>query len=374
MSTGFIISEKYINEKCGLHMKEHQMTLENGQLGINEKTTCAKHDHITKEKYLEIVPQIIDEFISRGFDAVLEQFHPIYDSDKIYSNLKKKTTDINSLTCHMCGNSNKIIKNAMYRHLYEVKNYKGTNLKSLWTTERLEKAFNISLKSTRTKPDIPQGQGETIYTNLFEIFKRLKFNPVTIYSPLMTKCILQELGCKTVFDPCIGWGGRMVGTCSIDGEYTGCEPYTKTYIGLKSIQKTLSLDNVTIYNNPVEELLGSHELINKQFDCCLTSPPYYDLEVYCDEDSQSIRKYTTYDDWLKGFIEPIIKYVTTHCTKFSCWSVKNFKTDQPYNLYDDIVSLHASYGWEYYTEYAVTKNTLTNNKASGDVTYVFKPL
>jgi hypothetical protein len=374
MDEPFVISKKYINKRCGLHINEYQKIInDNGDLGISKNTRCSKHDHITKEEYLEIVVQIINEFLDNGFEKVLEQFHPRYDSTKLYKKLVEKTNKIDKITAQLCTDSNKIIKNTMYQQLYDVKDYKGNNYKSLWTKKNLEKAFNIDLKCTKFKPDIPKGQGETVFTNIFEILKRIKFNPVTIYSPLMTKNILNILECKTVFDPCIGWGGRMVGTCCIGGEYIGCEPSTTTFNGLLNIKNELNLKNVTLYNCPVEDILTSEEFSNKSFDCCLTSPPYFNLEIYCDEDNQSINKYKTYNEWLDNFIEPIIKYISIHCKKYSCWSVKNFKTDKEYNLYDDIVNLHKKYGWNYYTEYSILKQNKSNKKAKGDITYIFKP-
>ena len=89
---------------------------------------------------------------------------------------------------------------------------------------------------------------------------------------------------RSVFDPCIGWGGRMVGTTCLDNAtYTGCEPCTTTFQGLERIKNDLNLDSqVTLINKPVEEVLDN-ELIDMEFDCCLTSPPYYDLEIYSDE-------------------------------------------------------------------------------------------
>ena len=374
MNDPFVVSKTYINKKCSLHIKDYQTKInEKGHLGITKNTKCANHPHITKEEYLHIVVQIIKEFLDNGFEKVLEQFHPIYDTTKLYKSLVEKVVSTDKITAQLCSNSNKIIKTVMYKHLYDVKDYNGNNYKSLWTKENLERAFNLDLKATKSKPDIPRGQGETIFTNIFEILKRIKFNPVTIYSPLMTKSILKTLDCKTVFDPCIGWGGRMIGTCSIDGEYVGCEPYTSTFYGLQRIKEELNLQNVTLYNCPVEEILYDKKLSSKTFDCCLTSPPYYNLEIYCDEENQSINKYKTYNEWLDKFIEPIIKYVSIHCTKYSCWSVKNFKTDKQYNLYDDIVHLHKKYGWIYYTEYSVKKQNKKNKKADGDVTYIFAP-
>ena len=40
------------------------------------------------------------------------------------------------------------------------------------------------------------------------------------------------------------------------------------------------------------------------YDICITSPPYYNLEIYCDEENQSINKFTDYKRWLENFIEP----------------------------------------------------------------------
>ena len=74
----------------------------------------------------------------------------------------------------------------------------------------------------------------------------------------MTKSIISELKCKTVFDPCIGWGGRMIGTTCLgeDYHYTGCEPFTKTFQGLEKMVKDMNLEEqVKLYNKPVEDVL-----------------------------------------------------------------------------------------------------------------------
>ena len=209
-------------------------------------------------------------------------------------------------------------------------------------------------------------------SNFSEIKRSLKFNPVTIYSPIMTKSIVKELDCKTVFDPCIGWGGRMIGTTCLgdDYHYTGCEPFTKTFSGLESMIKELNIENqVTLYNKGVETVLK--ELNDKRYDMCLTSPPYYDLEVYSHEESQSINQYKSYDEWINEFIKPIIDFVCSHVDKYSCWSVKNIKTDKKYNLLDDVIRIHNENGWKLDREYSIKKNTQKNKTTDGDVTYVF---
>ena len=122
-------------------------------------------------------------------------------------------------------------------------------------------------------------------------------------------------------------------------------------------------DQVKLYNSGVEDILS--QLEDEFFDVCLTSPPYYDLEIYSKEESQSTQKYKSYEAWLNGFIEPIIEYVCSHVVHYSCWSVKNFKTDKKYNLLDDVIEIHNEFGWKLVKEYKISNGS--------DHTYVFSP-
>jgi len=362
----FQISKQYINCRCGLHLKEYQKVDPNNKdrVGIidgNGKfTACHKHEHITREKYNEVVPQIIDEFLEAGFLETEKYFQKEIDINQGYKSLIKDAVDIDKITAQKTSKSNMIIRNYM-THLYEVEDHKGVNLVSLWQKEKLEKAFKSLDKPNRT-----------VNSQFSEIKRALKFNPVTIYSPIMTKSIVKELDCKTVFDPCIGWGGRMIGTTCLgkDYHYTGCEPFTKTFLGLEKMIKDIGLENqVTLYHSPVEDILP--QIPEKRFDMCLTSPPYYDLEVYSHEETQSVKNYQTYDEWLTEFIKPIIDYVCNHVTKYSCWSVKNIKTDKKYNLLDDVIRFHLDNEWILERQFSIKKNTNKNKVTDGDVTYVF---
>ena len=360
----FPIASKYINHRCGLHLDEYQKKdPKNGRLGIidgNGKfTACHGHKHITREKYEEVIPNIINEFVNAGFVETEKFFEKKIDVPKEYNHLKNEKVCPDKITAQKTSKSNSIIRKYM-PHICEVEDHRGSNILKLWTKENITKAFKSLDKPNRT------------VNSQFSEFKRaIKFNPVTIYSPIMTRSIIKDLDCKTVFDPCIGWGGRMIGaTClGTDYHYTGCEPFTKTYDGLENMVKELNIENqVTLYNKGVETVL--EELNDNRYDMCLTSPPYFDLEVYSHEDTQSIKKYKTYEEWIEYFIKPIIEYVCSHITKYSCWSVKNIKTKEKYNLLDDVIRIHKENGWFLEREYSIKKNT-KKGKTDGDVTYVF---
>ena len=109
------------------------------------------------------------------------------------------------------------------------------------------------------------------------------------------------------------------------------------------MKNSLYIENVSLYNDTAENVLPS---LDKKYDLALTSPPYYNLEIYSNEDTQS-HHYGTYNNWIKHFLEPVIKGVLNKLLDNgkSAWSVKNFKTDKTYKLLDDVIRIHEEYGW-----------------------------
>ena len=78
----------------------------------------------------------------------------------------------------------------------------------------------------------------------------------------------------------------------------------------------------------------------------LTSPPYFNLEVYTSGD-QSVAHHTTWSDWVEKWLKPTILgcLACLKPTGTSCWSVKNFKSDKSYPLADVVKQIHTDAGW-----------------------------
>ena len=117
-----------------------------------------------------------------------------------------------------------------------------------------------------------------------------------------------------VLNPCAGWGGRLIGIASClfsDIEYVETDPQTETYNGLVKLKEFLRLgDNYKQYNLPFEDL----EVEKEYFDFVFTSPPYFDTEKYSDENTQSYKKYDSFDRWKNGFLKPMIDKIL-YCMK-----------------------------------------------------------
>ena len=91
----------------------------------------------------------------------------------------------------------------------------------------------------------------------------------------------------------------QLSVCNDGVNYTGIEPYSKTFNGLVNIKRELDLtdDRVKLYNDTAENVLPTLEAC---YDLALTSPPYYNLEIYSDENTRS-HHYGTYEQWVENF-------------------------------------------------------------------------
>jgi len=120
-------------------------------------------------------------------------------------------------------------------------------------------------------------------------------------------CHEHNLDAKSkVLDPCAGWGGRMIGVSTVCNNYDCFEPFTKTFYGLINLYKFIkSMNNnfdPEIHNIPFEDA----RLKESYYDFAVTSPPYYDTEIYTDEKNNSLNRYKTFESWVNGFYLPMI--------------------------------------------------------------------
>jgi hypothetical protein len=228
-------------------------------------------------------------------------------------------------------------------HFYDVKNYKGKSVKGQMTQEAVEKALlaNLCMHSTPYKSEIRR-----------MITMTSGLGNVTKYRTVTAKAIVEFFHAKRVLDPCVGWGGRMLGSLSADSDvvYVGCEPDPNTAKGLRGMLEDPAIPEAvrrrgTILEQPIEVALPALQAMEK-FDCVLTSPPYFNLELYT-AGQQSTNEYWSWDDWTSKWLKPVILgcLMCLKPTGVSCWSVKNFKTDKLYPLADFVKKVHIEAGW-----------------------------
>jgi hypothetical protein len=126
---------------------------------------------------------------------------------------------------------------------------------------------------------------------------------ISFFKPLLASSIYYKLlgdsPTPVVFDPCCGFGGRLLGFKSKypNGTYIGCEPNKDTYKELLQLIKDANFTNCHIYNCKIEEF----DLSSIKYDIAFTSIPYFDVEQYSNN-----MNYESFEQWAKIFVSKIL--------------------------------------------------------------------
>ncbi len=231
-------------------------------------------------------------------------------------------------------------------HFFAVTNHRGTSVQSMITQEALEKALlaNLAMHSTPYKSEIRR-----------MLVMTAGLSNVTKYRAIVAKGIVEFYSARyaqcRVLDPCIGWGGRMLGALAAGTEYVGCEPDPNTVRGLRGILADPALPtsvsaNALVVDQPVEAAWATLRE-RGPYQMILTSPPYFNLELYT-AGEQSVARFPTWSQWVAGWLKPVILGCLGLLEEggVSCWSVKNIRTDREYPLATEVHRIHEEAGWE----------------------------
>ena len=149
-------------------------------------------------------------------------------------------------------------------------------------------------------------------TSPLEMFKMMSFRGSSRcynFRPATAKALYELYGKENskVLDTSSGFGGRLLGffTAKNTDEYVGIDPNTadscnkfiefmqmRFGINKKAYVNKIGSEDFTIENYPQYE---------NYFDISFTSPPYFNIERYSDDITQSHVKFNTYDLWVDGF-------------------------------------------------------------------------
>jgi hypothetical protein len=135
---------------------------------------------------------------------------------------------------------------------------------------------------------------------------------VSNFRPTLARAIIARYSQpgSVVLDFSAGFGGRLVGSLTLKRHYIGIEPSARQVAGLRRTIRALDCSaqesTARIYRGCAEDVMGRWRTARP--DLVFSSPPYYDWERYSGHRSQSYRRYRNYEQWLTGFLEPVIEY------------------------------------------------------------------
>lgn len=206
------------------------------------------------------------------------------------------------------------------------------------------------------------------------VYMRASLPNSSFYRPHFAKqvCMMTRKYEGRVFDPCMGWGSRLLGTVAQGWHYTGCDPNKETFDNLQRMIDFLGIqDSVSTHNIGAETF--SYSSI-EPVDVIITSPPYFNLEVYTEESSQSYNKHNTYTSWRDQWYIPLIENCLSILKPdgISAWNVMNFKSN---DMVSDLINTHEKNDWKLVGTVGFNSPLANMRKLKNkDVTYLFKRL
>ena len=135
------------------------------------------------------------------------------------------------------------------------------------------------------------------------------------FKPNVAKILYDKLGSKNILDFSAGWGDRLAGFYGSEtGEfYMGIDPRKENHPIYKEqssfYEKHRSMFEVEkkslFLESPAEDV--DFSVYENKFDTVFTSPPYFNVERYSYDDTQSWVKYKDITDWNEKFLQKTLK-------------------------------------------------------------------
>lgn len=316
--------------------------------------------NLTDSDFEKVVPILAKELENTSYLTTYSDKQLLDD----YKSLCKWTTNENTISStnrigmklceHFCPN------------FYDIESPNGNSFKKLWRSDNLEKILRWNRKSHSTPylSELKRG-----------IYFCCGLTKNTMYRPQLMKLACIKYKPNIVLDPCAGWGGRLLGAVSYGANYIAFEPNTTTYKNLQDIVNFLGISNqVTLICDDARNM-AKYNL--PKVDLVLTSPPYFDLEVYTHEATQSITNTSTYQEWADNFLCEIIRLSIDQLNTngVSCWNVGKVK-NRDMNI--DVEKYHNMFGYNKVDRIAVESSKRQSNQTNSknvknlDETIVYK--
>lgn len=130
--------------------------------------------------------------------------------------------------------------------------------------------------------------------------------------------IYSYFNAQKILDSSAGWGDRLIAAMAHGASYTGVDPSSCLAPLYKKIIRVLTPEvdsklNFEVIGKPFEQV-SKTELGESDYDLAFTSPPFFDLEVYNNDDDQSIIGHKTQKEWVENFLN-VLADINIHYLK-----------------------------------------------------------
>ena len=218
--------------------------------------------------------------------------------------------------------------NHIFQYREEARYHNKTSLKSAWYQQkRIESAVRFQLRV-----------GDPVNPERVKRALSVECRSPTNFRPCFAKVLVERFCLEggVVLDPCAGYGGRATGTKAAGRQYIGVDPHPLAGAAYAELQKHIG--EILFYNQPFEDVT----LGDLKADLVLTSPPYFSVERYSEDPSQSWVRYKSWDSWVEGFLTALVVKGNSHLKSggYLVVNTKNVKiSGKVYPIADELVRL-----------------------------------
>lgn len=195
-------------------------------------------------------------------DLELNGLYPNTTKDRLIKEFRNYDKNPGNLSVH--AGSNYIVRE-FQPQLSDVYNeiYYG-HVENKWNLVMNRSKYLFKPISELTKNDMLKG--------LRIAFPNYKYS---MFNPKLIKWFANHEGMegKICYDPCGGWGHRMLGAQACFSKYIYNDLSHSTVEGVKAIKDCFGLDNVIIHEGDAMEYVPEYD-----YDCMFTCPPYFSEE------------------------------------------------------------------------------------------------
>lgn len=317
----------------------------------------------------ELAKKVFDYFRANGFQNPCEM-----TDDEIFQEFKKikkyKSTDVLTEYNEIKNSANvglNICKYFNHDIFYKVCDDSSLGIEDAFNNDEIlmkviknRMGWNTEFVNGKELPYI----FDISYKGLITGFRssRLGFS-VSNFRPVVAKFLFEKYGGKSTLDLSSGWGARYLAAKSLDMKYFGIDPLTAP-----NIQKMIDFfddsKNSLIVKGGSEDV-KSYETFPK-VDSIIVCPPYFTLEKYSSDISQSTVKFSDYDIWLKEYWFKTVENSIKKLNKDGHFIFIMLDTYKKHNILEDMTKTILENGLvlENSYDYKTTKSHLSGKKST----------
>ncbi len=137
------------------------------------------------------------------------------------------------------------------------------------------------------------------------------------HKPNVTKALTEYFGSKKMCDFSMGWGDRLSGAFASETieHYVGLDPRKENH-PIYEEQRDFYTKHTTFFENPTKTNFYQspaedfdYSEYHDYFDLVFTSPPYFNVERYGDDETQSWIRYESISKWNENFLHKTLEKI-----------------------------------------------------------------